>query len=132
MGMRNLWIPLLLFTLAGCSPRPASEPYVSEPVSQSELSLPPSTDADIDGNGRDDPETEVQESNVETGYYNPGTGYRSSYDLDVEYGSGGKVERIEFPNGGREDDFVDQRDNGDGTTTVTDEGGREFTVESSD
>jgi hypothetical protein len=63
------------------------------------------------------------------GYYNPNTGYSSDYTLDVDRDSDGEVERINFPNGGYEDDIVDQEDNGDGKVTVTDEDGREFTVE---
>lgn len=63
------------------------------------------------------------------GYRNPGTRYKSNYTLDVERDSEGMPDRINFPNGGYEDDFVDKRDNGDGTVTLTDETGREFTVE---
>lgn len=64
----------------------------------------------------------------EVDYYNPNTGYSADYILDVEW-VGDQVERINFSNGGWEDDFADQVDNGDGTVTVTDEEGREFTVE---
>jgi hypothetical protein len=46
------------------------------------------------------------------------------------YNSDGTVDKIKFPNGGWEDDFVSQKVNGDGTVTVTDEDGREFTVPS--
>lgn len=70
-----------------------------------------------------------ERSDDHVGYHNPKTGYSSDYTLDVEQGSDGEVERINFPNGGYEDDFVSQRDNGDGSVTVEDEDGREFTVE---
>ena len=64
------------------------------------------------------------------GYSNPSTGHTADYKLDVEYKSDGTVEKVKFPNGGWEDDFVGQKDNGDGTVTVTDEDGRKFTVPS--
>lgn len=64
----------------------------------------------------------------DVGYYNPSTGYGADYTLDVDRDSDGEVERINFPNGGWEDDFVSKDDNGDGTSTLTDEDGREFTV----
>jgi hypothetical protein len=64
------------------------------------------------------------------GYNNPDTGHTADYKLDVEYNSDGTVEKIKFPNGGWEDDFVGQKNNGDGTVTLTDEDGRQFTVPS--
>ena len=66
------------------------------------------------------------------GYSNPNTGYSADYTLDVEYTSDGEVDRINFPNSGWEDDFTHQENNGDGTITVTDEDGREWTVPAMD
>ncbi len=66
------------------------------------------------------------------GYYNPDTGYSADYTLEVDRDPDGTVTCIHFPNGGYEDDFVDQTDNGDGTVTATDEDGREFTVATSE
>jgi hypothetical protein len=75
---------------------------------------------------------EERQDSDEVGYYNPNTGYTADYTLPVEYDSDGEVERINFPNGGWEDDFTSQERNYDGTITVTDEDGREFTVSGSD
>jgi hypothetical protein len=90
------------------------------------------TDDDEDAYAEDDPEMVTEVENTDVGYENPKTGYSSEYVLDVEYSSDGTVERITFENGGWEDDFVSQVDNGDGTVTVIDEDGREFTVKSLD
>ena len=64
-------------------------------------------------------------------YYNPSTGTRGTYTLDVEYDGAGDVERITFPSGGyiSEHHITDQTHNGDGTITVSTDTGREFTVE---
>jgi hypothetical protein len=90
------------------------------------------TDADEDAYAPDDPEMVTEVENTDVGYENPNTGYSSEYVLDVEYSSDGTVERITFDNGGWEDDFVSQVDNDDGTVTVIDEDGREFTVKAMD
>ena len=126
------------------SPNSQSDTYTDgEPV---EYSIPESdydiptvetesghiTDADEDAYAPDDPEMVTEVENTDVGYENPNTGYTSEYVLDVEYSSDGTVERITFENGGWEDDFVSQVDNGDGTVTVIDEDGREFTVNALD
>lgn len=89
-------------------------------------------DGDLDSSGPVDPETVETRTDQETGYSNPRTGHGAGYSLEVEYGLDGVVQRVTFPNGGWEDDFVSQVDNGDGTVTVRDEDGREFKVPAAD
>lgn len=63
-------------------------------------------------------------------YYNPKTGTRSEYKLDVDY-QDGEVDKIKFDNGGYIDrSHIDsQTDNGDGTVTVRTDRGTEYTVD---
>lgn len=67
---------------------------------------------------------------VSVEYYNPSTGTRSYHNLEVEFDDG-QVDTIHFPNGGwmDSDHISDQIDNGDGTITVVNEHGYEYTVE---
>jgi hypothetical protein len=140
-GFWGAVIAVAAFGFRASSPNSQSATYADgEPV---EYSIPESdydiptvetesgelTDADEDAYAEDDPEMATEVENTDVGYENPNTGYSSEYVLDVEYSSDGTVERITFENGGWEDDFVSQVDNGDGTVTVIDEDGREFTVD---
>jgi hypothetical protein len=118
MRLKHAWLCSLAI-LGGCNKGPTDDGTLSDtPVSELSVSE------------RRERFSDRQDEKV--GYENPSTGYTASYDLDVEYTLDGEVERINFPNGGYEDDFIDQTKNGDGTITVTDEDGREFTVPSMD
>lgn len=103
--------------LTGCGDPPSAA--IPESTSQAVSTGPATADTGV-----------ISASSEDVGYHNPNTGYSADYVLDVDYGPDGQVERINFDNGGWEDDFVDQRDNANGTVTVTDEDGREFTVAS--
>jgi hypothetical protein len=61
-------------------------------------------------------------------YKNPETGAHSEYDLEVDRDSEGRIERVNFPNGGWQEIEGDPVDNGDGTETFTDSQGREYTI----
>ncbi|RYG96598.1 MAG: hypothetical protein EON58_11725, partial [Alphaproteobacteria bacterium] len=93
--MRSLSILLIALAAIGCESGSVSQ---VEAASSSETHL-------VEAGS--DPEADPDLSSSETRsieYHNPNTGYSSSYDLDVETDSDGKVERINFPNGGYEDD----------------------------
>lgn len=117
-------IVLAGISLLGCG---SSERQQATDVSPSSASSFAFTDSSVDS--ETDAPSAVDSGSGDVGYYNPKTGHSADYTLDIERDSDGTVDRITFPNGGWEDDFVSQEDNGDGTVTVTDEDGREFTVE---
>jgi hypothetical protein len=73
--------------------------------------------------------------NASVDYYNPKTGYSSTYDLDVDV-EDGQVVRINFPKGGWLDNDVHPSENQlspaelneDGEATMEDENGRTFEI----
>lgn len=72
-------------------------------------------------------------SNMETvEYYNPNTGVRSTYELEVDRDSEGHVERINFPNEGWIEIDGDTTKNADGSETYTNEHGAEYTIRRSE
>lgn len=61
-------------------------------------------------------------------YHNTHTGTTSEYDLEVDRDFDGRVQRINFPNGGWLEVSGEGIDNGDGTETFEDRDGKEYTV----
>jgi hypothetical protein len=112
--VRN-WLLILPLVLAGCGSESAS---IGSVGSSPEISVT-------------EDQGESATAKEEVGYYNPKTGYKSDYDLDVDHNSDGTVDRINFDNGGYigSHHITHQEDNGDGTVTVHTDKGQQFTVD---
>lgn|GEM_PF-2061082 len=116
---------LLLSLLAGCDD--ADKPTgPAPPAGAVGTSYPP--DDRVSPNGKVRPTLSATTDNEDVHYHNPNTGTDSDYTLEVDRDADGKVERINFPNGGWREIDGDVVDNGDGTETYTADDGAEYTI----
>src|SRR5450755_3785684 len=137
MNRRFFWVLILsLFVISCDNPQSKNnEPRPSEANSQSPpdsrpaepISIPQSNSYSRDGNNDCGISDGTYNSVVD--YYNPKTGYSSTYTLDVVVDNC-EVTEIDFPKGGWLDsDHIDPTEiNDDGTAEVVDDQGRSFEV----
>lgn len=129
MRSRTFLIGLFVIGISvGCSggdsPKDESR-YITEEVRSGEVTK---VDTRISSNGRSRPTLAYTTESADVDYYNPDTGTRSTYTLEVDRDSDGTLQRINFPSSGWLEVAGEAVDNGDGTETFVDDRGREFTV----
>jgi len=123
--LRALFAALLLCLLYSCKDRAAKNDRPDESPNNNTSGNNSSDDADDKSTcGIDDG---IHSATVD--YYNPTTGYRATYTLDVEVDDC-QVVKIDFTNGGYLDgDHIDPTDiDEDGEASVEDDKGRSFEV----
>lgn len=117
----KLWPAILLaLTLVGCGSGSNSE-YVQEDENGQLY------DTRTSPNGYKRPTLPASTTDDTVTYHNSHTGTTSEYDLEVDRDYEGRVERINFPNGGWLEVSGEGVDNGDGTETFHDRDGKEYT-----
>ena len=115
--MRNLYLLLLFFAVASCEKSNETKSSVSD--------YPTATAADYD---TDTDEISDGTYCAEVEYYNPNTGTRTTYDLDVEV-ENGELVQIDWPNGGWLDEtHFSSEDISSGECSFTSDRGYQYTV----
>jgi hypothetical protein len=102
-----------------------------EGVVTSESKSPESSGVDtrVSSHGKTRPTIASSTEFEDVEYFNPETGTRSTYNVEVDRDSDGTVQRINWPNSGWLEISGDTVDNHDGTETFTRDDGCEYTLD---
>lgn len=125
LTLRNALLAFIcLFASLACGgPKPSGPPPAAGSVG---TTYP--DDPRVSPHGKVRPSLSASTNIEEVEYYNPSTGTRSDYQLEVDRDADGNIERINFPNGGWKEIDGEASKNGDGTETYVDSHGVEYTI----